>query len=82
MQLITRPGQRPGRVPPRLRAPGAKVTVIRVPVTIEHGDCDLTSVSIKIHGGIGADVPDSAGGVTGIADPAPGGCSLAAILGG
>jgi hypothetical protein len=53
--------------------PGAKVTVTHLPVTIKHSVCDLTGVSILVRGGIGADVPAPGEGVTGIADPAPGG---------
>jgi len=53
--------------------PGAKVTVTHLPVTIKHSVCDLTGVSIRVRGGIGADVPAPGEGVTGFADPAPGG---------
>jgi hypothetical protein len=53
--------------------PGAKVTVTHLPVTIRHSSCDLTGVTIAVRGGAGAVVPDPGEGVTGIADPAPGG---------
>jgi hypothetical protein len=41
--------------------PGAKVRVTHLPVTIKHSACDLTGVSITVHGGEGAVVPESGG---------------------
>lgn len=41
--------------------PGAKVRVTHLPVTIKHSACDLTGVSITVHGGEGAVVPKSGG---------------------
>ena len=41
--------------------PGAKVRVTRLPVTIKHSACNLTGVSITVHGGEGAVVPESGG---------------------
>lgn len=41
--------------------PGAKVRVTHLPVTVKHSACDLTGVSITVHGGEGAVVPKSGG---------------------
>ena len=51
---------RSGQLPPEFAAacgnPGAEVTVVHVPVTIAHRDCDLRGVVVR-YGVVGAIVP-------------------------
>jgi hypothetical protein len=53
-------------VPAEFRAacghPGAQVTVMKVPVTISHAECDLTGVTISYRNYGGATVPSGTGG--------------------
>jgi hypothetical protein len=48
-------------VPPEFRPacghPGARVTVLQVPVTVRHAACDLTGVIVSVPGRGGATVP-------------------------
>jgi hypothetical protein len=57
-------------VPPEFQPacghPGAEVVVSKVPVTVNHADCDLTGVVVSFPGRGGATVPAGAGAGVGV----------------
>lgn len=51
----------PPEFQPACGRPGAEVVVSKVPVTVNHADCDLTGVVVSYPGRGGATVPAEAG---------------------